>query len=392
MWLYKKPDREMFLNWRGYLLGIALVALATLLKYLAQPNIITRPNSLLYILAIVSIAILYGLGPSIFVSIISVVVYLYIFREPAFVLAPASTQDIMVLIIFLIIGVIISFLASSLRYKNNEANREIAIRKQKESELSEYRNNLEDLVKQRMAELVQLNNDLLSSQEHLKQSQEIAHLGSWDLNLVNNRLYWSDEVYRIFGLKPQEFGATYEAFLDAVHPDDRIAVDTAYSGSIREGKDCYDIEHRIIRKATGEIRYVHEKCQHLKDNSGKIIRSIGMVQDITERKLLEQRLAEARDELEIKVKERTRELAESEEKYRLLIEHANEGIMVIQDQNYKLFNSKVLELCGNTREELADKNVFDMIYSEDRDMVKEQYRKRITAEEPSGSYEHRIIC
>ena len=96
------------------------------------------------------------------------------------------------------------------------------------------------------------------SERLLKKSQEIAHLGSWELNLINNRLSWSDEVYRIFGLRPQEFGATYEAFLDAVHPDDRAAVDTAYSGSIIEGRDTYEIEHRVVRKS-GEIRFVQEK-------------------------------------------------------------------------------------------------------------------------------------
>ena len=94
----------------------------------------------------------------------------------------------------------------------------------------------------------------------------------------NNDISWSDEVYRIFGLQPQEFDATYEAFLDDVHPDDRSAVDEAYSGSIREGRDNYEIEHRIIRKSTEEIRIVHEKCEHFRDKSNRIIRLIGMVQ------------------------------------------------------------------------------------------------------------------
>ena len=101
--------------------------------------------------------------------------------------------------------------------------------------------------------------EVLVSEKRLNRSQEIAHLGSWELDLTNNKLSWSDEVYRIFGLKPQEFGATYEAFLQAVHPDDRKAVDDAYSNSIREGKDAYEIEHRVVRKTTGEIRIVHGK-------------------------------------------------------------------------------------------------------------------------------------
>ncbi len=139
---------------------------------------------------------------------------------------------------------------------------------------------------------------LLSENEiRLKRSEEIAHLGGWELDLVNNTLTWSDEVYRIFGLQPQEFGATYEAFLEAVHPEDRAAVDDAYSGSLREGRDIYEIEHRVVRKATGEIRSVHEKCQHFRDETGKIIRSVGMVHDITERKAAEVEIKTLNNEL-----------------------------------------------------------------------------------------------
>jgi PAS domain S-box-containing protein len=139
---------------------------------------------------------------------------------------------------------------------------------------------------------------LRQSEERLSRAQEIAHLGSWELDLINNRLTWSDEVYRIFGLRPQEFGATYEAFLERVYPDDRAAVDAAYSGSLREGRDTYEIEHRMVRKLTGEIRTVHERCEHIRDASGRIIRSVGMVHDITERKLAEEAIARAKEEWE----------------------------------------------------------------------------------------------
>jgi len=132
---------------------------------------------------------------------------------------------------------------------------------------------------------------LRESENRLKRSQEIAHLGSWELDLVHNRLTWSDEVYRIFGLQPQEFGTTYEAFLARVHPDDRAAVDAAYSGSLRENRDTYEIEHRVVRPSTGEVRVVHEKCEHLRDVSGRIVRSVGMVHDITERKRAEEQLS-----------------------------------------------------------------------------------------------------
>ena len=129
---------------------------------------------------------------------------------------------------------------------------------------------------------------LKASEERLKRSQEIARLGSWELDIIKNNLTWSDEVYRIFGLEPREFKASYEAFLEAVHPDDRAAVDIAYSSSLKEGRDTYEIEHRVVQKSTGEIRYVHERCEHFRDGAGRVIRSAGMVHDITESKRAEE--------------------------------------------------------------------------------------------------------
>lgn len=144
---------------------------------------------------------------------------------------------------------------------------------------------------------------LVKSQESLKRAQEIAHLGSWELDLIDNHLSWSDEVYRIFGLEPQEFEASYQAFLEAVHPEDRAAVDEAYSSSLRTGRDSYEIEHRIIRRATGEIRHVHEKCEHVRDATGKVVRSLGMVHDVTERTRREQEIEKLNADLKARAGE-----------------------------------------------------------------------------------------
>lgn len=139
---------------------------------------------------------------------------------------------------------------------------------------------------------------LRESENRLNKAQEIANLGSWELDLPNDRLSWSDEAYRIFGLKPREFTATYKAFLEVVHPDDRAAVDAAYSGSVREGADGYELEHRIVRKATGEVRVVHERCAHIRNSAGAVVRSVGMVHDITARKKMEEDLRRSNENLE----------------------------------------------------------------------------------------------
>ncbi len=156
---------------------------------------------------------------------------------------------------------------------------------------------------QKRNEILLVNQALRESEERMNRSQEIAHLGSWELDLKNNYLSWSDEVYRIYGLKPQEFDATYEAFINAIHPEDQDKVDEEYTGSLRDGRDIFEMEHRIKRKSSGEIRTVYEKCEHIRDRFGKIYRSIGMVHDITQRKRDEEKLKETVDELKRSNKE-----------------------------------------------------------------------------------------
>ncbi len=137
----------------------------------------------------------------------------------------------------------------------------------------------------------QNNARIRKSEDLLRKVEGIAHLGSWELVLETGELTWSDETYRIFGLQPRECDANYELFLDIVHPDDREAVNAAYFDSLKGGGDSYEIEHRIVRRGSGEIRYVHERCVHAGDRkSGRVLRSVGMIHDITERKRTEEQL------------------------------------------------------------------------------------------------------
>ncbi len=125
--------------------------------------------------------------------------------------------------------------------------------------------------------------------DNLEEAQRIAHLGSWTYQIEGNKLFWSDETYRIFGLAPRGVGATYEAFLAAVHPGDREAVDGALGAAIRN-EAPYAIEHRVVRP-DGSERVVRTQAEVFFDARDRPARMVGTVQDITERKEAEGALA-----------------------------------------------------------------------------------------------------
>jgi len=133
---------------------------------------------------------------------------------------------------------------------------------------------------------------LKRSEERYTLAQQAANIGSWDWDISTGDLIWSEQIEPMFGFGRGEFGATYTAFLDSVHPDDRQHVSNSVNACVEDGKD-YAIEHRIIRP-DGTVRWVSETGDVIRDESGKALRMVGIVQEITERKEREsrQRLAE----------------------------------------------------------------------------------------------------
>lgn len=125
---------------------------------------------------------------------------------------------------------------------------------------------------------------LRESERRLHQAQAVARLGSWHLDQLHDRLEWSPETYRIFGL-PQGEVMTYGRFLECVHPDDRALVDQAWHDALQGAP--YQVEHRIL--VDGKVRWVIEQAEIEFDASGRALRGVGSVQDITERKEIEQK-------------------------------------------------------------------------------------------------------
>lgn len=122
-------------------------------------------------------------------------------------------------------------------------------------------------------------NKLKEAINFLNSAQKIAKLGSWSLDIVKNELVWSDEIYNIFELDKNKFEASYDGFLNAIHPDDREAVNEAYRSSL-EDKMPYSVTHRLLMR-DGSIKWVREECKTEFDNDGNPLLSAGTVQDIT---------------------------------------------------------------------------------------------------------------
>lgn len=154
--------------------------------------------------------------------------------------------------------------------------------------------------------------ELLRSEERYALAQSAANIGSWDWDIIKGDLQWSDTIEPMFGFGRGEFGATYEAFLDCVHSDDRGSVIDLINSSIEKNED-YSVEHRIVWP-DGTIRWVLENGDVIRDNHGKPIRMLGIVQDITKRKEDEEELKKYREQLENMVEERTLDLKKANEK------------------------------------------------------------------------------
>lgn len=133
---------------------------------------------------------------------------------------------------------------------------------------------------------VKAEQEVLRSRQDLDRAEAVGHIGWWRLDTIKNKLTWSDENHRIFGIQ-KGTPMTYETFLSCIHPDDRKYIDAKWKEGLI-GKP-YDIEHRII--ADKQVKWVREKAYLEFDDKGKLLGGFGITQDITERKLAEEKLA-----------------------------------------------------------------------------------------------------
>ena len=210
---------------------------------------------------------------------------------------------------------------------------------------------------------------LRESEARLKDAQRIAKLGHsiWD-EKEDREVYSSAEALRIFGVSPDRISSTLEEFLTLVHPDDRERV-KAVMERAKKDRSGFEIEYKIVRP-DGETRHVHEVAELELDESSEPLRTISALQDITERKRVEEALHEAHESLERKVEERTRALKGSEGRYRAIAGVAPVGIFHTDAGGYVTYvNEKWCQLGGMTSEAAIGKGWLKAIHPDDRERV-----------------------
>lgn len=225
-----------------------------------------------------------------------------------------------------------------------------------------------------MTREIEAEEDLEKSESSLAEAQRIGRMGNWDWDIVADKLAWSDEIYRIFGLEPQEFGATYEAFLNSVYPEDRDFVKKSVEGAL--AGEPYDIDHRVIT-SWGEVRHVHEQGEVVFNETGLPVRMVGVVQDITERKLAEEALVAERERLAITLRSIT------------------DGVITTDaDGKVVLINRAGEELIGRSQEESAGRpleEIFRLVHETTGEPLEIPLSKVLLGENGAASENQAIL-
>lgn len=167
----------------------------------------------------------------------------------------------------------------------------VAERVRVEADLRAARNQLEQRVVERTATLRQAYEALQNSEALLADAERIAGLGSWGWDMPGDQVRWSEQLYRIYGVDPGSFRATFAGFLQLVHPEDRARVEHAVRQAA-ETAQPFEFEHRIVRP-DGEVRLMHARGHVVTDPAGRAVRMAGTGQDVT----AQRRAAEAVEQL-----------------------------------------------------------------------------------------------
>ncbi len=221
-------------------------------------------------------------------------------------------------------------------------------------------------------DLKQAEEVLRESEELHEEAQKVAHIGHWELHPEIGTPVWSDEIFRIFGLNPQESEPSFTNLETHLYPDDWPLLNKAVTLARTEGTP-FDIISRIVRP-DGEIRWMHAIGTTTKDEKGKVTKLFGTAQDITDRRRAEEALQE------------------SEEKYKTILESIEDGYYEIDlGGNFTFFNDSMCKISGYSRDELMGMNnrqYTDEVYAKE---IYQTFNKVYTTGKPNKSFHWPVI-
>lgn len=215
---------------------------------------------------------------------------------------------------------------------------------------------------------------LEKAKERFQQAEKYTHMGSWEWDLKTNQMTWSDEMYRIMGLRPHAIEPTREYMVQQIHPDDQERAEKLMRDTIKTGKE-YNIEKRIVR-ANGTVRYIHSIAHLIRDNEGKPINITGSFLDQTEEKIAEANLRF------------------SEERFRSAFEGSDVGMALISpNKEGHIFqvNTAFTHMLGYSKNELMKIPMESLIHADDKENDKQLIAECLEGKRKAYQIEKRYL-
>jgi diguanylate cyclase (GGDEF)-like protein/PAS domain S-box-containing protein len=218
--------------------------------------------------------------------------------------------------------------------------------------------------------------ELRDSTRRMSEAERLAHLGHWEWDIGDDQITWSEELFRIFAVDRERFGASFESYIELVHPHDRRRVSEQIQEAIATAEP-YALEHRILREGDA-VRTLRCHGEPVTDDAGKVVRLFGVCQDITE----------------LAASERGRR--SPEDRFRNAFEHAPIGVALVSIDGTELngflaVNRALCSITGYSEDELAASSIDEITVPEDRHLDSAQRRRLLAGKFDSYTVEKRFI-
>ncbi|HEX5052988.1 MAG TPA: PAS domain S-box protein [Planctomycetota bacterium] len=210
------------------------------------------------------------------------------------------------------------------------------------------------------------------SEARLAEAQRIGNIGSWEWDVPGNRITWSEEMCRIFGVEPSDFGGAVDGYFELLHPDDREMAREVVAQALARGGP-FAFEHRVIGR-DGVQRTIFGRGEVFRDASGAPVRVAGTGQDISERRRME------------------RELQQSEERFRLAFAHAGTGKAIVgPDRRILQINAAACRILGYEQHELIGLHTDAITHPDDRNSTETFVQALLDGRQVSSTIEQRLL-